>query len=210
MIQDPPWETVEQALDAILDRRWYTNHGPLAQRLETFAATHFKVRHAIVVTNPTIGLIMLAEALSLSGTVILPAPVPPRCMHALQWAGLDAHPCRPDQVAAAIIDHQAAAILATPDEHETTYAALAVRHRLAFFTNSQGANLGPAVITLPNCGDDAGAACITTNDDALASRLRNIRSSYGAGPAVPVNRTANGRLSEIQAAMALLALGQPA
>jgi dTDP-4-amino-4,6-dideoxygalactose transaminase len=48
--------------------------------------------------------------------------------------------------------------------------------------------------------------CITTNDDDLAARLRNIRSSYGAGRQVAVHRTANGRMSELQAAVALLSL----
>jgi dTDP-4-amino-4,6-dideoxygalactose transaminase len=48
--------------------------------------------------------------------------------------------------------------------------------------------------------------CITTNDDELAARMRNIRSSYGAGPAVDVPITTNGRFSEAQAALALLSL----
>ncbi|MBV9523972.1 MAG: DegT/DnrJ/EryC1/StrS family aminotransferase, partial [Alphaproteobacteria bacterium] len=48
--------------------------------------------------------------------------------------------------------------------------------------------------------------CITTGDDDLAARLRNIRSSYGAGRPVSVVRTANGRMSEAQAALALLSL----
>lgn len=209
MIEPPPWAQVERALDGILDRRWYTNHGPLAQRLESHASMRFGVRHAIAVTNPTIGLIMLTEALQLSGTVILPGPVPPRCFQALRWAGLNAHPCHWNQVAAAI-DRRTSAILGIPGDHEAALAALAARHNLAFFTDGQATNLGPAVIALPNCGDEAGAACVTTDDEVLAARLRNIRSSYGAGPAVPVNRTANGRLSEIQAAMALIALGHPA
>ena len=64
----------------------------------------------------------------------------------------------------------------------------------------------PTLTDLPSIGDEAGSACILTSDDQLAARLRNIRSSYGAGPPVAVVRTANGRLSEAQAAMALLSL----
>jgi dTDP-4-amino-4,6-dideoxygalactose transaminase len=48
--------------------------------------------------------------------------------------------------------------------------------------------------------------CLCTNDDVLAARLRNIRSSYGAGKPVPVVKTSNGRMSEAQAAIALLSL----
>jgi dTDP-4-amino-4,6-dideoxygalactose transaminase len=52
----------------------------------------------------------------------------------------------------------------------------------------------------------AEGGCVCTNDDELAARLRNIRSSYGAGQPVHVSRTANGRMSEAQAAIALLSL----
>jgi dTDP-4-amino-4,6-dideoxygalactose transaminase len=52
----------------------------------------------------------------------------------------------------------------------------------------------------------AEGGCISTDDDELAARLRNIRSSYGAGHSVHVRRTANGRMSEAQAAIALLSL----
>jgi len=48
--------------------------------------------------------------------------------------------------------------------------------------------------------------CITTNDDAIAEKLRNIRSSYGARKSVEVYRTSNGRMSEAQAAIGLFNL----
>jgi dTDP-4-amino-4,6-dideoxygalactose transaminase len=48
--------------------------------------------------------------------------------------------------------------------------------------------------------------CVCTNDDDLAARLRNIRSGYGAGRPVDVRKTANGRMSEAQAAIALMSL----
>jgi dTDP-4-amino-4,6-dideoxygalactose transaminase len=48
--------------------------------------------------------------------------------------------------------------------------------------------------------------CLCTNDDGLAARLRNIRSSYGAGKPVDVVKTSNGRMSEAQAAIALMSL----
>ena len=48
--------------------------------------------------------------------------------------------------------------------------------------------------------------CLCTNDEMLAARLRNIRSSYGAGKPVRVAKTSNGRMSEAQAAIGLLSL----
>ena len=52
----------------------------------------------------------------------------------------------------------------------------------------------------------AEGGCLTTDDAELAKRLRNIRSSYGAGPPVPVAKTSNGRMSEAQAAIGLMSL----
>ena len=210
------WADVEAAFSGILERRWYTNHGPLAQALEHKAAAAFAVRHAIAVTNPAIGLIMLAEALHLSGEVILPALAPGRCAQSLSWAGLRPVFCDVDPGTLGITAEQAAccigpdtsAILGIAGADEEGLARLAAAHGLAFFQDGRGHHPAPALLLLPCHGDDAGAACITTQDDTLAARVRNIRSSYGAGSAAPVARTANGRLSEAQAAMALLGLKQ--
>jgi dTDP-4-amino-4,6-dideoxygalactose transaminase len=49
-------------------------------------------------------------------------------------------------------------------------------------------------------------AVICTDDDDLAAHIRNIRSNYGMGRPVPVGKTGNGRLSEAQAAIALMNL----
>jgi dTDP-4-amino-4,6-dideoxygalactose transaminase len=198
------WDAIEQSLDGILQRRWYTNHGPLARQLEAVAAAHFAVRHAIAVTNPTIGLIMLAEALNLSGSVLLPGSAPRRCAQALGWAGLHPIQC-PSGDPEAHIRPDTTAILGIATEREADLAHLAAQRGLVFLSDGPSL-LGPALIELPAFAEDAGAACVTTDCDSLAERLRNVRSSYGSGPTVPVNRTANGRLSEIQAAMVLLAL----
>jgi len=48
--------------------------------------------------------------------------------------------------------------------------------------------------------------CICTNEDGLAARLRTMRSSSGAGETVSVVKTVNGRMSEAQAAIALMNL----
>ena len=56
--------------------------------------------------------------------------------------------------------------------------------------------------------NSAEGCCITTDDDDLAARMRNIRSSYGAGPPVSVPITTNGRFSEAQAALGLLSLSR--
>ena len=198
-----PWGVVERALNGMLERRWYTNHGPMAQALEARAAQVFEVRHAVAVANPTIGLAMLLEALAMlealgRRAVLVPPGARARCYQAVQWVGLEAVTAMGPDVFA---------VLCSPADTDQHWAGVAASGKAAFLTDGLGGHLGPALVDLPAWGDDAGVACVTTDDDGLAGRLRNIRSSYGAGPPVAVVRTVNGRVSEIQAAMALHALG---
>lgn len=194
----PGWEVVERALDGMLARRWYTNHGPMARALEARAAAVFGVRHAVAVANPTIGLAMLLEALELRGAVLVPPGARVRCRQAVRWVGLEA---------VAVMGPGVCAVLCSPAETDQHWAEVAASAGVKFLTDGLGGHLGPALVDLPAFGDDAGVACVTTDDDGLAARLRNIRSSYGAGAPVAVARTVNGRVSEVQAAMALHALG---
>ncbi len=208
------WTTIEAALDGVLARRWYTNHGPIARQLEAAVAQAWQATHAVAVTNPAIGLIMMAEAQQLSGTVLLSALAPPRCAQSLFWAGLRPLFCDIDPVTLALdpastlgaMRASTSAILATPGGDPHLVEALAAELGLRSYSDGVPGRTGPALVEIACPGDAAGLACILTGDDHLAARLRNIRSSYGAGPPVPVSRTANGRVSEIQAAMALDAL----
>jgi dTDP-4-amino-4,6-dideoxygalactose transaminase len=211
----PAWPQVEAMLDGILARRYYTNHGPLAQELEARLAEAHAVRHAVAVTNPAIALIMTLEALGLRGAVAMSALAPRGWVQAVTWAGLTPLFCDVDAAgfeltaatARAGLTPDASAILAGPADARGGLAALAVAHGLALVaegTPAAGHEVG--LLAMPGLGDDAGAACLLTDDGALAARLRNIRSSYGAGHPVPVVRTANGRLSDVQAAMSLLSL----
>ena len=222
----PSWDRVEAMLDGILARRYYTNHGPLAQALEARVAALRGVGHAIAVTNPALALVMVIEASGLAGSVALSALAPRRCAQSVAWAGLQPRFCDVSvaggmtaATARAGIGPDTSAILslceasdgaAGLEDASNEVAALAAGRGLALvcddsFGEGEGRR-GVGLMTLPGQGDDAGAACILTGDAGLAARLRNIRSTYGAGRPVAVTRTANGRLSEAQAAMALLSL----
>ena len=54
----PKWEHFENAFRDIFTRRYYTNHGPLAQELEGRLAEFFGVRHVVTMTNGTIALML--------------------------------------------------------------------------------------------------------------------------------------------------------
>ncbi len=54
----PNWSKYENAMKGVFERQYYTNHGPLAQKLEANLAEFLDVNHVVCVTNATIGLIM--------------------------------------------------------------------------------------------------------------------------------------------------------
>jgi hypothetical protein len=168
------------------------------------AAARYEARHAIIVTNPTIGFLMLADALNLSGSVLISDRASRCCTQAFSWAGLQSIPFSTD-CPGHNIRADTTAIISGAGDNNSALAQFAAGCGLVFLANGP-TDLGPALIDLQSFADDAGIACVITDNDALGARLRNIRSSYGAGPPVPVSRTANGRVSEIQASMALLAL----
>lgn len=229
----PNWEKYEQAFRALFERQYYTNQGPLSEELEGKLAERLGTRHAICVTNATLGLIMTAEALGISGKVVLPAFTFVASAQSLLWAGLTPVFCEIDPTTHHLAPKQLECLL----DQEQIGAVMGV--------NLWGGSCEPARLTdicqqrnVPIYFDSAHAfgcsvagrpigsfgqaevfsfhatkvlsagegGCISTNDDALAERLRNIRSSYGIRQPVKVYRTANGRMSEAQAALALLSL----
>jgi dTDP-4-amino-4,6-dideoxygalactose transaminase len=228
----PTWERYEEEFKSIFDRQYYTNHGPLVQQLEHKLCEYFGVKHVICVTNATIGLIMGAEALELHGKVITPSFTFIATPQALSWCGIEPIFCDVDPIThqidlnqiEALITPDVTGILAVnlwgnsckPDE----VVALAKRNGLRIFFDS--AHAFGCVFknhSIGNFGDlevfsfhatkvfsSGEGGCITTNDDDIASKLRNIRSSYGAGSPVTVAKTSNGRMSEAHAAIGLLNL----
>jgi len=170
--------------------------------------------------------------MGLAGKVIVPGLSHIRTVQSLTWAGLEPVFCDVDpatghidpDAAASLIDAETSAILGVnlwggACDH-AALQAFADRHGISLYFDSSHAfgsiadgtrvgNFGRAEVFsfhADNVVNAADGACICTNDDALAAKLRNIRSSYGAGPPVEVVKTSNGRMSEAQAALALLGL----
>lgn len=228
----PDWDRYEAAMRDLFERQYYTNQGPLVRQLETRLAQRLQVRHAICVTNATIGLLMACEALQLTGKVIVPSFTFIATAQALSWCGLTPVFCDVDPVTHQItpalveplIDDEVSAILAVNLWGDACPAgplqALADRHGLKlFFDSAHSMGCEVAGVPLGRFGavevfsfhatkvfSTGEGGCLTTDDDELAARLRNIRSSYGAGHPVDVVKTSNGRMSEAQAAIGLLNL----
>jgi dTDP-4-amino-4,6-dideoxygalactose transaminase len=228
----PSWPRYEAAFRGIFERQYYTEYGPLNQALEQQLQQFLGVKHAICVTNETVGLMMLAGAMGLTGKVILSGYATEASVQSLSWAGLQpvfcdlnpaTHQIDPNQTAS-LIDKDVSAILGVHrwggacDVH--TLSKLAVAHNIQLYFDAAHAfgcavdgvrigNFGRAEVfsfhqnNILNAGE---GGCISTNDDELAASLRTMRSTAGAGKPVEVNMTVNGRMSEAQCAIALMSL----
>lgn len=228
----PSWERYEAAFRGIFERQYYTNQGPLTQQLEEKLQQFLGVKHAICVSNATIGLMMVPDAMGLAGKVVLPSFTFAASAQSLSWAGLqpvfcdvnpDTHQIDIDQIGA-LIGKDVSAIMgvnlwggacnpqALTKLAEANGVQLYFDSAHAFGCTVDGVpigNFGRAEVFSFHATKILSATeggCICTNDDDLAARLRNIRSSYGAGKSVNVVKTANGRMSEAQAAVALMSL----
>ena len=228
----PAWEDVEAAFRDIFQRRYFANHGPLVRQLDDAFAELTGTRHAVCVTNGTVALMALARALGLSGEVIAPSFTFPATIQALEWAGLtpvlcdvevETHMISARQVephvgerTVGVLGVHAWGRPCDPDG----LAALCERRGLALiFDACHGIACTHEGRPLGNFGvgeafsfhatkvlNGAEGGCITTNDPDLAARLRTIRSFHAGETFAAVPTRMNAKMSEAQAALALLSL----
>jgi len=228
----PNWARYEAAFRDIFARQYYTNHGPLAQALEARLAEQLNVRHAMCVTTAGIGLALAAQALGLKGKVVVPALSFVGTAQSLAWAHLTPAFCDVSRETG----HITAATVEPLLSKDVTgilgvnlwggafavegVSRLAEREGIALYIDSSHGfaceiagkpigGFGRLEVISFHAAHILGAAegaVMCTDDDDLAAHVRNIRSNYGSGRPVPVGKTSNGRLSEAQAAVALMNL----
>jgi dTDP-4-amino-4,6-dideoxygalactose transaminase len=219
-------------ISTLLDRRSFTNHGPLVQEFEAALSAELAVAHCVVTCNATIALEIAARALGLAGEVIVPAYTFIATAHALRWqeitpvlADIDQETHNLDPAAVeALISPRTTGILAThlwgrPCDIEAL-AGIARRHRLrlmfdaahAFGCSYRGQPLG----RFGDCEvfsfhatkflNSFEGGAVATNDDALADRIRRMRNFGFAGVDQVLDLGTNGKMPEICAAMGLTSL----
>ncbi len=230
----PDWGQFEKLIDGIFDRRYYTNHGPLALEFEKKFKEFFGVRNALYMTNSGIALMITTNALGLRGNVILPAFSHVSVAQAVIWAGAQPVYCDVNretmhldvEMLESLIDGNTSAILGVNlFGGSCEYARIeeiAARHSIPSYYLSDDAigeqyrnkkigNFGKLeVFSLHESKiiNAVNGCIVTCNDDLLAEKIRHIRSSYGLGKPTQVAFTGNGRMSEIVAGMALFGLEQ--
>lgn len=214
------------AFSQILASGQLTN-GEHVRRLEELAAEHLGVRECVAVSSCTAGLLLVLRCLDLEGEVILPSFTFFATGHAALWNGLepvlvdcerDTFNIDPQQVREAISGRTAAIIAVHVYGNPAAAAeleAIAAEHGLRLvFDAAHGLGASVEGGPLGGLGDAevfslsptkmvvAGeGGLVTTNDVALAARLRLARN-YGDGGTYDCEVLGlNARMTEFQAVL---------
>lgn len=216
----------------ILDRRWFTNDGPVVQEFEARIAELAGVSHCVATCNATLALALLGRALGLSGEVIVPAFTFVASAHALRWIGLEpvfcdiepeTHNLDPRDVENRI-GPRTSAILGVhlwgrPCDVEAL-GSIAGKHGIRLFLDAAhafGCSYGERMVGTAGVAEvfsfhatkflnsfEGGA--IATNDGDLADDLRRLRNFGFEDYDKVVSLGINAKMSEVSAAMGLTSL----
>lgn len=227
----PSFDEMADGVRGILDSGMVTK-GQYLRAFEEAAARHLGVKHAIGVSSCTTGLMLIYQALGLTGEVVVPSFTFMATVSAAVWAGLrpvfadvdfGSTNLDPDAAEAAITPKTSAIVavhnFGNPAAIERLQA-VADRHGLklvfdaahGFGTLYQGVPVGPqgnahAYSLSPTKLLIAGeGGVVATNDDALADAVRMGREYGNSGSYDSAFAGLNGRLAEFNALMALHSL----
>ncbi len=191
------WPQVEEAVRGIFARRYFANNGPLVRQLDAGLAAALGVGHAVCVTNGTAALTLLAMAVARSGEVVVPPDAPRSTIDALRWAGL---------VPTSAVSASAVAVVDVLGEGKVAASepSLPLLVDARAVSPRRVAGLGAAFsLESMNAGE---GGFITTDDAALAGRLRTMRNFHPSETFADVDVRTNAKMSEMQAALGLIAL----
>jgi len=221
-----------ECVEGMLDRRWYTNDGPLVKEFETRVQEFLGVKHCIAMCNATIALEIAIRALELKGEVIVPSYTFIATAHALQWqevspvfADMDpgTHNIDPSCIERLITPRTTGIIgvhtwgracdaeaICEIAEREGLKVMFDAAH--AFGCSQKGKMVGEFgacevfsfhATKFINCFE---GGAVVTNDDALAEKMRLMRNFGFGGCDRVIYLGTNGKMTEVCAAMGLTSL----
>lgn len=205
--------------------------GPLTRQLEETTAARFDVEHCVAVSSCTTGLLLVLQALDIDGKVGVPSFTFAATAHTIRWNGLEPRflDCDPGTwcltpervegpIGALVAVHvsgvpcdvrgleKLASELGVPLVFDAAHGAGSmvaigsVSSPLGGFGDAEVFSLTPTKVL-----SGAEGGLVTTNDDALAERIRLARNYGNPGDYDTRFPGLNGRLSEMHAALALVA-----
>ena len=221
--------TFDRLVDEIFARRWFTNNGKMVQEFEASLCSFLGVKHCIAVCNATVGLQLVFHSLNLTGEVIMPSFTFVATPHAAQWGGLtpvfadihrDDHTLCPESVQSLITEKTSAIVgvhlWGNPCDNDALCRIARQRNLALVYDAAHAFACSTPTRVVGNMGDcevfsfhatkffntfEGGA--ITTNDDALAERLRLEKNFGFAGLDNVIHLGTNAKMPEICAAMGL-------
>ena len=225
-------ERLMARLNDMLDRRYFSNDGPLVREFEAKLAAYLGVKHCVAICNGTVALEILIRALGLKGEVIVPAFTFVATAHALKWQEIEPVFCDIDP-STHCLDPKAIEQAITPrttgiigvhlwgrpcDVDALEKIASARKLELIYdAAHAFGASIGERMLGQFGRAEilsfhatkffnsfEGGA--IVTNDDQLAERCRLMRNFGFAGFDKVVYVGTNGKMTEPCAAMGLTSL----
>ncbi|HEX8770524.1 MAG TPA: DegT/DnrJ/EryC1/StrS family aminotransferase, partial [Acidimicrobiales bacterium] len=228
----PALSAVSKRLAPSYDRGILTN-GPLVRELEEVTAERLGTAQVIAVSSCTSALMLVLRAFAVQGSVIVPSFTFCATAQAASWNGLDPIfvDCDPSSLQVAIPSVEAEvgpasalvathifgapgpvdALEATADAHGVPllfdaahgFGATHDGKPIGGFGTAEVFSLSP---TKPLVAGEGGL--VSTNDDALASAVRDGRNYGDSGDYDPRLLGLNARMSELHAALALEGLAQ--
>jgi dTDP-4-amino-4,6-dideoxygalactose transaminase len=228
----PEMEALRWRLEDALRRRYLTNSGPFVEEFEQKVAERLGVRHCIATCNATVGLMVVARALELTGEVVMPSFTFIGTAHAVRWLGLrpvfsdvgpKTHTIDPARVEDAITEETSAilGVHAWGRACDTeTLQTIAERRGVqlffdaapAFDCSHRGAKIGSfgsaEVVSFhaTKVLNTFEGGAILTNDDDLADRFRRMGRFGFEDEDLVLALGVNAKMSEAAAAMGLAQL----
>ncbi len=221
-----------ERFEGIVQRRWFTNDGPLVREFEQKTVEITGARHCITLCNATIALEIAIRALEFRGEVIVPSYTFVATAHALQWQEIT--PVFADiEPSTYNIDPQCLERLITPRTtgiigvhlwgcpcDTRAIENIARRHGLkvmydaahAFGCSHENKMIGSfgecEVLSFHATKflNSFEGGAILTNDDNLAEKVRLMRNFGFSGYDRVIYLGTNGKMTEVCAAMGLTSL----
>ncbi len=219
-------------INDMLDRRWFTNNGPMVQMFEQRIAELVGVKHCVAMCNATVALEIATRAAGLQGEVIIPSFTFVATAHALQWQQITpvfcdidprTHTIDPEKVEQMITPRTTGiigvhvwgqpcdidALASIAHKHGLTLMfdaahALGCSHRGQMIGGHGLAEVFSFHATKFLNSFEGGA--VVTNDDALAEKMRLMRNFGFVGYDNVDYIGTNGKMTEVAAAMGLTSL----
>lgn len=219
-------------IDALLDRRFLTNGGPLVQEFEDRIADLVGVRNCIAMSNGTLALEIVTRALGFEHEVITPSMTFVATAHALQWQQITpvfcdivsgGHHMDPARIADLVTPRTSGIVPVNIWGRPCSIDAMqSVARRLelplvfdsahAFGCSYKGrmiGGFGDAEIFSFHATkfiNSFEGGAVVTDDDELADRVRLMQNFGFQGRDRVIHVGTNGKMSEVSAAMGLTSL----